>query len=82
MRASLWFRTPLADDVAMASDAIVERVDVVGHICNCQIPVLVDPLLDPLLLQTCKEGFSDCVVPAIPRLLMLGSSRLVRQKRI
>src|SRR5215469_243389 len=54
-----------ASKVAMASRPIVERVDVIGHVCDRQFTVLVDPLLDPLLLQTRKEGFSHRIVPTI-----------------
>lgn len=54
-----------ASQVAMASDRIVERSDVIGHVRSCQLSVLVDPPFDPLFLQARKEGFSDCVVPAV-----------------
>ena len=49
----------------MAPCGIVERVDVVGHVRLGQLAVLADAFLDPLLLQTCKEGFSDRIVPAV-----------------
>jgi len=54
-----------ASYVAMASRAIVEGFNVVGHICFRQVSCFVDPLLDPLLLQARKEGFSDRIVPAV-----------------
>ncbi len=49
----------------MASDRLVERIDVVGHILSCRLSVVVDPLLDPLFLQTRKGGFSNRVVPSV-----------------
>src|SRR5688500_315360 len=58
------FRTD-ATQMTMAPDAIVERLDIVGHVRGCQFAVLVDSLLDSLFLQTRKEGLSDCIVPAV-----------------
>ena len=51
--------------MAVASDSIVESIDVVGHVGNRELPVLVDLFLDPLLLQAAEEGLGDGVVPAI-----------------
>ena len=52
-------------EMTMASGAIVEGIDVIGHISNRELPVLVDLLLDSLFLQTAKEGVGDGVIPAI-----------------
>lgn len=49
----------------MAPGRIVECLDVVGHVCSRQLSGLVDAFFDTLLLQTCEEGFSDRVVPAV-----------------
>jgi hypothetical protein len=49
---SFWTDAP---DVSMASRPIVERFNVVGHVCGRELPVLVDPFLDSLFLQTRKE---------------------------
>ena len=40
-------------DVAMTSGAIVERLDVVGHVSDREFTVLVDLFLDSLFLQSC-----------------------------
>ena len=54
-----------AAEVKMAPCGIVERVDVVGQVRQGELPVLVDALPDPLLLQACKERFSNRIVPAV-----------------
>ena len=54
-----------AAQMAMATRAIVEAVDVVGQVSDRELSVLVDLLLDAFLLQAAEEGFGDGVVPAI-----------------
>jgi len=49
----------------VASDAIVEGIDVVGHVGDRQFSVLVDLLLDSFLLQAAEERLGDRIVPAI-----------------
>ena len=58
------FRTQPAQ-VAVASRAIVEDVDVVGDVRAGQRAVLVDLLLDPFLLEAAEERFRDGIVPAV-----------------
>jgi hypothetical protein len=55
-----------AAKVTVAASPIVEAIDVVGHIVQGQLAVLVDMLLDPFLLQTAEEGLRDRIVPAVP----------------
>src|SRR5689334_6461391 len=59
----LWASAP---QVAVTSDSIVKRLDVIGHVGNSQFSVLVDPLLDSFLFQTSKERLRDGIVPAVP----------------
>ncbi len=59
------FRTHTAE-VTMPADSIVERLDIVGDVRPCNLPVPVDPLPDAFLLQAAKEGFCDRIVPAMP----------------
>jgi hypothetical protein len=40
----------------MAPSWIVELFDVGGEVCGCDIPVLVDPFLDSLFIQTAEES--------------------------
>lgn len=49
----------------MTSGAIVERLDVVGHVRDREFAVLVDLFFDSLLLQAAEERLGDGVVPAI-----------------
>lgn len=48
------------------SRPIVERLDVVGNVSGCQIPVLVDQLLDALLLEAAEERPGNGIVPTVP----------------
>ena len=45
--------------MAVATLAIVERINVVGDVSDRQVTVFVDLLPDPFLLQTTEEGLSD-----------------------
>jgi len=49
----------------MTAPAIVERIDVVGHIALREFTGLVDVLLDALFLQAAEEGLGHSVVPAV-----------------
>lgn len=49
----------------MSSCAIVERFYVVLHVIDRELSILVDSLLYAFLLQAAKEGFGNCVVPAV-----------------
>src|SRR5512146_96015 len=51
--------------MAVSTGAIVEHFDVIVDLGSGHIPSLVDSLLDPLLLQTAKERFGHCVIPAV-----------------
>ena len=64
-------------EVAVTPDSIVEGIDVVGHVCDRELAVLVDLFLDSLLLQAAEEGLGDGVVPAIAR---SGWSRACRRR--
>jgi hypothetical protein len=44
-----------ATEMTVTARPIVERFDVVGHIGDRQLPVLVDLFLDPLFLQAAEE---------------------------
>ena len=44
-----------AAEMAVSARPIVERLDVVGDVVHGQFAVLVDPLLDPLLLQAAEK---------------------------
>ncbi len=44
-----------AAEVAVPSGAIVERIDIVGDVCQRDVTVRIDLLLDALLLQTAEE---------------------------
>jgi hypothetical protein len=65
----------------VATRAIVKPIDVVGHVVDRQLAVLVDLFLDALLLETAEKGFGDRVVQQLPFRLMLGSRWSERQKR-
>lgn len=51
--------------MAVSTGAIVEHFDVIVDLGRGDLTSLVDALLDPLLLQTAKEGFGHCVIPAV-----------------
>ena len=51
--------------MAVTSGSIVEGIDVVGHVRDRELSVLVDLLLDSLFLQAAEEGLGDSVVPAV-----------------
>src|SRR4029453_530814 len=51
--------------MAVASRWIVERFDVVSDVSDRKFPVLVDPFLDALFLQTGEEGLGYRVVIAV-----------------
>lgn len=55
-----------ATDVAVMTPWIVERIDVVGNVDGRHVPGIVDPLLDPFLLEAREEGLGNCIIPAIP----------------
>lgn len=44
---------------------IVERLDVLGHLCCCQISVLVDSLFDVFLLQAAEERLGNGIIPTV-----------------
>ena len=54
-----------AAQVAVAARSIVEGIKVVCHVCDRQVPTLVDLLLDAFLLQAAEERLGDGVVPAV-----------------
>jgi len=51
--------------MAVATDAIIEHVDVIRYLGLGNFASRVDVLLDPLLLQAAKKGFRHGVIPAI-----------------
>lgn len=55
-----------ASQMAMPSSPIVEGIDVIRDVCDRQLAILVDMLLDLFLLQTAEEGLGDGVIPAVP----------------
>ena len=54
-----------AAEVAVTSRSIVEGIDVISHLGDREISVLVDLLLDSLLLEAAEEELCDRVVPTI-----------------
>jgi hypothetical protein len=52
-------------EVAVTSRSVVEGIEVVGHIGDRKLSVLVDLLLDSFFLQAAEEGLGDGVVPAV-----------------
>jgi hypothetical protein len=52
-------------EVAVPSRSIVEGIDVVSHIGDRELSVLVDLLLDSFLFQAAEEGLGDGIVPAV-----------------
>ena len=51
--------------MTVAARSIVEGIDVVGHVGDRQLSVLVDLFLDPLFLQAAEERLGDGIVPAV-----------------
>ncbi len=51
--------------MTVLTGTIIEALDVVVDLSRGKCPACVDALLDPLLLQTAKEGFGHCVVPTV-----------------
>ena len=51
--------------MAMASDSIVEHLDVFEDVGLGEITCSIDLLSDFLLLQAAEERFSDCVIPTV-----------------
>ncbi len=49
----------------MTSGSIVEGINVVGHVRDRELSVLVDLLFDSLLLQAAEERLGDGIVPAV-----------------
>jgi len=68
-------------EMTVAARPIVERLDIVGHLRDRQLPVLVDQFLDPFLLQAAEKDSATALSQQFPFRLMLGSSRFVRQRR-
>ena len=64
-RGGFEFLRTEATKIAATSYSIVERFDVATKIRACDLPLLVNPLLDTLLLQATEEEFGDGIVPAI-----------------
>ena len=54
-----------ASEMAVAPRSIIEGINVVGHILRCQLAILIDLLLNPLLLQAAEEGLRDRIIPAV-----------------
>ena len=50
----------------MASAEIVEHFDAIEDVCSSEFACFIDSSFDALLFQTAKEGFSHCIVPAVP----------------
>ncbi len=44
---------------------IVEAIDVIGSVVSCELSILVDLFLDPLLLQAAEEGLGDGIIPTV-----------------
>ena len=52
-------------DVTVASRAVVEGLNVIGHVGARQLPILVDVFLDPFFRQARTERLSDRVILAV-----------------
>ena len=59
--------------MAVAAGSIVEAIDVVGHIIQRQLSVLVDLPLDAFLLRLLKKDSATALSQQFPFRLMLGS---------
>jgi len=57
--------------MAVTARPIVKLLDVVGHIGDRQLAILVDLLLDPLLLQAAEERLRD--IPMRPATRRIGT---------
>jgi len=51
--------------MTVATDGIIERLDVLGNLLRREFSALEYPFLDTLLFQTPEERLGDCIVPAI-----------------
>lgn len=54
-----------AAEMIVTTRSIVEVIDVLGHVGDRQVAVLVNRLLDSLFLQAAEEGLDDGIVPAV-----------------
>ncbi len=68
-------------EMAMASGAIVERIDVVGHVRDRELAVLVDLSFDCSYLKLLKNDSATALSQQLPFLVILGSRRFERQNR-
>jgi len=64
-----------AVQVAVASCAIVEAIDVVVYVAQREPSVLVNLLLDPFLLQAAEEGLRDSIEAPMCQECCLGGHR-------
>jgi hypothetical protein len=70
-----------AAEMGMPAGSIAKGIDVLGHVRDRELAVLVDLLLEALLLEAAEERLGDGVVPAVALAAMLGSRSFDRQKR-
>ena len=54
-----------AFSVAVPSGAVVEGIDVVGDVRQCEVAARIDALLDPFILKAAEEGLRYRIVPAV-----------------
>ena len=59
--------------MAVSTGAIVEGLDVIVDLGISSLPILVDSLLNPLLLQAAKNDSATALSQQFPRRLILGS---------
>lgn len=62
--------------MAVTAGSVVEHLNVIEDVGPGQFPGFVDAFADPFFFQAAEERFRYGVVPAMPRLLMLGSRLL------
>ena len=51
-------------EMAVTARSIVEGIDVLRHVGDRELPVLIDLFLDSLFLQAAEEGLDDGIVPS------------------
>lgn len=67
--------------VAVASDPVIERFNVIEDISACQITAFVDPFSDALFFSELKNDSATALSQQLPRRLILRARLLARQKR-
>lgn len=54
-----------ASNVAVPSGTVVESIDVVSDVRQCDVAARIDALVDPFILKAAEEGLRYRIVPAV-----------------